>query len=60
MPKRLHYTYGFVKSLTKKVESLCQVQTNIDDVVRERGYSQNILLWNLFDLKSVISTRGDY
>ena len=34
------------KSGTKKVESFWQ--------------SRNILLWNLFDFKSVISTRGDY
>ena len=52
--------YGFVKSQTKKVESFCQVQTNIDGVVWERGYSGNIFLWNLFDFKSRISTRGDY
>ena len=25
--------YGFVKSRTKKLESFCQVQTNIDDEV---------------------------
>ena len=29
--------YGFVKSRTKKVESFCYIQTNIDDVVWERG-----------------------
>ena len=42
------------------MESFCQVQTNIDDKLRERGYSWNILLWNLFDFKSATSTRGDY
>ena len=30
--------YGVVRSWTKKVESFCYVQTNIDDVEWERGF----------------------
>ena len=39
-------TSTFRKSGTKKVESI--------------WHSRNIILWNLFDFKSAISTRGDY